>query len=96
MLTPLFIHPKFLKTSISFFNFLCYNLFMGLGNSNIWIENLQKYRGKWVALDEDEKTVVASDEKAKNAYNSAVKKGVKLPILFKVPSVLAPYIGSFS
>jgi len=38
---------------------------MGLGNSNIWIENLQKYRGKWVALDEDEKTVVASDEKAK-------------------------------
>jgi len=75
---------------------LCYNLFMGLGNSNIWIENLQKYRGKWVALDEDEKTVVASDEKAKNAYNSAVKEGVKLPILFKVPSVLAPYIGSFS
>lgn len=59
----------------------------------MWI-NLGKYKGKWVALSENEEEIVASNDKAKPAYEDAILKGVKTPILFKVPEILAPYVGS--
>jgi len=46
-----------------------------------------------VALDEKERRVVAFDRNAKKAFEKAQKKGVKIPILFKVPSKTISYIG---
>lgn len=57
-------------------------------------EIYKQYKGKWVALTEDESKVVASGSDAKRVFNEAKKKGCKVPILFKVPSKFLPYIGS--
>lgn len=58
-----------------------------------WL-NLSKHKGKWVAFDEKEENIVASDINARKVYDLAIKKGVAVPILFKVPSVLTNYVGS--
>lgn len=60
---------------------------------NKWI-NLEKYKGLWVALNEKEEKVISSNKNAKSAYEAALKMGVKVPILFKVPEFSASYIGS--
>lgn len=44
-----------------------------------------KYRNKWVALDDKTGKVVGADKSAKIAYEQAQKKGVKIPILTRVP-----------
>ena len=66
---------------------------MNPNDHRVWL-NLEKYKGKWVAFDENEEEIIASSQKAKTAYERAVKKGIKVPILFKVPGVFAPYIGT--
>jgi len=38
-----------------------------------------------VALAEDETTVIASGTSVKRVYDQAIKQGVSVPILFKVP-----------
>ena len=53
----------------------------------------KKYKGQWVALKDDEVSVIANGEKAKDVWEKAVKKGFKNPIIFKVPSKLMPYVG---
>lgn len=58
-----------------------------------WVEIYKKYKGLWVALAEDEKTVVASAKEAKEAFESARKKGVEVPIMFNVPSEAKSHIG---
>ncbi len=59
-----------------------------------WTKIYKKYRGLWVALDEKERKVVACDKEAKKAFEKARKKGVKIPILFKVPTEVIPYVGT--
>ena len=54
---------------------------------------MDKYKGLWVALEEDEKTIVASGKNAKKVYEKAVASGVSVPILYKVPTISASYIG---
>lgn len=49
--------------------------------------------GLWVALRQDEKTVLASSRSAKKAYNEALSKGEKRPVLLKVPSQSTYYVG---
>lgn len=53
----------------------------------------KKYKGLWVAFDENIKKVISSDSSAKKAYDSAVKMGYKKPTLFKVPKHNIPYVG---
>jgi hypothetical protein len=53
----------------------------------------KKYKGKWVALKSDEKTVVASGINAKTAYEKAVNGGFRNPILSYVPAKLMSRIG---
>lgn len=60
-----------------------------------WTKIYKKYKGLWVALDENEKTVIAHDKLAKEAFEKAQKKGIKIPILFKVPTKIIPYVGGF-
>lgn len=60
-----------------------------------WTENFKKYKGLWVAMKNDEKTVVASGKTAKLAWEKAKKIGYQKPILFRVPTKIIPYVGSF-
>lgn len=52
-----------------------------------------KYPGKWVALKQDEKTVVSASKDAQKVYRAAILKGEKKPILMKIPSDSTYYIG---
>lgn len=53
----------------------------------------KEYRGRWVALAEDEQTVVSSGKKAVVVYKEAKAKGLKKPIMMKVPKEIIPYVG---
>ena len=53
---------------------------------------LEPFKGKWVALTDADK-VISADTSAKNAYDEAIQKGYKEPILFKVPLHDLPHIG---
>jgi Family of unknown function (DUF5678) len=53
---------------------------------------LEKFKGMWVALTETD-TLISAHKRAKNAYQEAVKKGYKNPILFKVPQHDFPHVG---
>lgn len=53
----------------------------------------KKYPGQWVALKDDERTVVTASRSANKALQEAKEEGVKEPILFKVPRKSVPYIG---
>jgi hypothetical protein len=58
-----------------------------------WTKIYKKYKGQWVALAEDEETVVASSKNAKDAYEQAQKKGLKVPIMLSIPLELKSHIG---
>jgi hypothetical protein len=59
-----------------------------------WTKIYKVYKGKWIALKSDEKTVVASGAKASLVHKKATESGYKNPILSYVPSRLVPRIGS--
>jgi hypothetical protein len=58
-----------------------------------WTPIYKKYKGKWIALKTDEKTVIASADSAKDANNKAIKKGIKNPILSFVPVRISTMVG---
>lgn len=58
-----------------------------------WTNIYKKYKGLWVALKNDEKTVVASGKTAKEAWVKAQKRGFTKPILSRMPTKLIPYVG---
>ncbi len=53
----------------------------------------RRYKGKWVALTPDHKTVITSGSTAKQVYDQAHKKGFKEPILAKIPTEVAILVG---
>ncbi len=53
----------------------------------------KKFKGKWVALTEDEKKVISSGRSAKETLEKAKEEGFKNPILFMVPISIFPYVG---
>jgi Family of unknown function (DUF5678) len=57
-----------------------------------WTHLFEKYRGKWVALAEDEITVLAAADTAKEARDAALKRSL-LPILYQVPDTLDLFAG---
>ena len=60
-----------------------------------WTDIYKKYKGLWVALKDDKKTVVASGRTVKQVMDRAQEKGYTQPILFRVPTKVIPYVGSF-
>ncbi|MDZ4285289.1 MAG: DUF5678 domain-containing protein [Patescibacteria group bacterium] len=58
-----------------------------------WTPIYKKYKGMWVALKKDEKTVIASGKTAKEAWSKAQKKGYEKPILTRMPDKLITYVG---
>lgn len=58
-----------------------------------WTKQYEKYRGLWVALKKDQKTVVAAGKTLRETREKANEKGEDDPIFFRVPSTVIPYIG---
>ena len=61
-----------------------------------WTDICRKYKGLWVGLKDDEKTVVASGKTVREVMEKAHEKGYAKPILFRVPEKIIPYVGGFS
>lgn len=59
-----------------------------------WTHIYKKYKGLWVGLAQDEKTVLAFGKTAKGVFDKAQKKGYPNPILTKMPQKLVNYVGS--
>ena len=57
-----------------------------------WTHLYEQYRGKWVALADDEVTVLASGDTAKEVHEAGLKHS-KLPILFRVPETDDLFVG---
>ena len=51
-----------------------------------------KYANKWIAISPDETKVVGSGKTIRNALSEARKKGIKNPILTKVPKRALGYL----
>ncbi len=60
-----------------------------------WTDIYKAYKGLWVALKDDEKTVVASGTSVHEVIELAKKQGFDNPILFRVPTEVVPFVGSF-
>ncbi len=54
---------------------------------------VRNYAGLWVGLKKDTKIVVASGATIKEVVGKSKEKGVKDPVLFRVPSEIIPYVG---
>ena len=59
-----------------------------------WTNIYKKYKGLWVALDKDEKTVLGFGKTAKEALTKAKKKSDETPFLTRMPEKLASYVGA--
>jgi hypothetical protein len=63
-----------------------------MSNAIDWTHLFEKYRGKWVALAEDEVTVIGCGSTAKEAHQAGLKH-TKVPILHRVPDTLDVFAG---
>ncbi len=60
-----------------------------------WTTLYKKYKGQWVALAEDEETVLGFGKTLKEALLKAQKKTEKTPFLTRIPENLSAFVGSF-
>jgi len=58
-----------------------------------WTHLFEKYRGKWVALAEDDATVIASGATAREARDAATKKTAAQHFLLRVPETVEFFVG---
>lgn len=54
---------------------------------------VKRYKGLWVALKDDNKSVITDGKTVKEVLRKARQKGFDHPLLFKVPVKILPYIG---
>ena len=59
-----------------------------------WTSIYKKYKGLWVAMKDDEITVIGSGKTAKEALLKAKNNGYKNPILSRVPQRLITFVGA--
>lgn len=57
-----------------------------------WTKLFENYKGQWVALEDDEKTVIAHGKNAQEVWDEARKK-ISKPILMQVPDEVLAYVG---
>jgi hypothetical protein len=60
-----------------------------------WSKIYKKYKGLWVALADDQITVLGSGKTPDEAIARARKKSPQMPYLTRMPKTLAPYVGGF-
>jgi hypothetical protein len=58
-----------------------------------WTHLFAHYRGQWVALADDEVTVLAAGATAKDALAASAAKGSPEPLLYRVPDSLDAFVG---
>ena len=58
-----------------------------------WSQLFANYRGQWVALADDEVTVIAAAPTARAALTASSAKGIPSPILYRVPDTLYTIVG---
>ncbi len=58
-----------------------------------WTNLQKKYRGLWVALAADEKTVLGAGETVSEAVSNAKERSDETPFLTRMPEKLTPYVG---
>jgi len=58
-----------------------------------WTQIYEKYKGLWVALKDDESTVVGSGKTAREAMDAAKESGYPEAYLMHMPDELTAYIG---
>ena len=58
-----------------------------------WSSLFATYHGQWVALADDEVTVLAAASTAKGALAASASKGAPSPILYRVPDTLDTFVG---
>ena len=51
------------------------------------------YRGKWIALENDEQTVIAAHKDLKKTLALSAEKGNTDPIVFHVPDEIVNFVG---
>ena len=59
-----------------------------------WTKIQKKYKGQWVALGEDEQTVLGAGLSVRDAVRKAKKKSKKTPFLVHMPKEVTPYAGA--
>ncbi|KKP56386.1 MAG: hypothetical protein UR80_C0032G0011 [Parcubacteria group bacterium GW2011_GWB1_35_5] len=59
-----------------------------------WTKIYKKYKGLWVALADDETTVLGFGKTLKEAISVAKKKNNNNPIVMRVPENITTYVGS--
>jgi len=59
-----------------------------------WTKIYKNYRGKWVALKDDEQTIVASGETLKEVMEKSKKKGLSHPVVTQIPQEILPIVGA--
>jgi hypothetical protein len=57
-----------------------------------WTEIYTKYKGRWVALKDDEQTVVGSGDSVREALDQARAHGYDDPIVTRMPEDLIPVL----
>ena len=58
-----------------------------------WSHLYKDYKGRWVALADDEVTVISSGMSLEEAAKKAEEKGFKNPIFYSVPKKLTYFVG---
>ena len=58
-----------------------------------WTPLYANYRGLWVALADDEVTVLAAAPTARAALDASAAQGFPAPILYRVPDTLDTFVG---
>jgi hypothetical protein len=58
-----------------------------------WSTILEKYKGLWVALQDDEETVIASAPTLKEVARKAAEQGYSNPIFAQIPDNLMAFVG---
>ena len=59
-----------------------------------WTKIQEKYRGLWVALASDEKTVLGAGKTVREAVALAKEKSDETPFLARMPETLTSYVGA--
>lgn len=59
-----------------------------------WTHIYKKYKGLWVALQDDEVTVISAGKTLDEASEMAEKKGFKNPIFLQVPQKSTYFVGA--
>lgn len=59
-----------------------------------WTNIYKKYKGLWIALKDDEVTVISSGKTLEDTSKKAKKKGFTDPIFYKVPKNLTYFVGA--